>query len=331
MSIPHSFAKGTTTQCAIVVLGYPGGVWHRSCTRTFLGSCAVVVALLGGCTVEPAGTPTPATTTSSAAPAERVYVSLGDSYATGYRPADGGTPAGATRDGFAQLVAERSNLRLINVACTGATSGSVRDEPGCAPYNRALDAPDPAGRTQLDAAVEALRSHAGEVGLVTVVIGGNDLTPCARASAVSEALTCASRAVTEVRTNLAAILPALRDAAGDAPIVGLTYPDVFLGAWVSADFPDGQNLARLSVPLFRNFFNTALEAEYEKIGATFVDITDTTGGYEPLTELTQDPTYGPIPTPVARVCELTYFCAQTDVHPTPAGHQAIAAAVLSAR
>ncbi|HEX6360156.1 GDSL-type esterase/lipase family protein [Actinophytocola sp.] len=305
-------------------------MWHRSCTRSFVGSCVVIVALLGGCTAEPAGTPTSATTTSSAPPAERVYVSLGDSYATGYRPADAGAAAGATRDGFASLVAERSDLRLINVACSGATSESLRDEPGCAPFNRAIDAPDPAGRTQIDAAVEALRAHAGDVGLVTVVIGGNDLTPCARASTVSAAASCASRAVTEVRTNLAAILPALREAAGDAPIVGLTYPDVFLGAWVSPDFPDGQNLARLSVPLFRDFFNTALEAEYEKIGATFVDITDTTGGYEPLTELTQDPTYGPIPAPVAKVCELTYFCEQTDVHPTPAGHQAIASAVLTA-
>jgi hypothetical protein len=112
--------------------------------------------------------------------------------------------------------------------------------------------------------------------------------------------------------------------------VGLTYPDVFLGAWVSSEFPDGRNLARLSVSLFRDFFNTALKAEYEKVGATFVDVTATTGGYGPLTETTQDPTYGPIPTPVAKVCELTYFCGHTDVHPTPAGHQAIATAILAA-
>ena len=145
-----------------------------------------------------------------------------------------------------------------------------------------------------------------------------------------EALACASDAVSNVRANLAAVLPVLREAAGDAPIIGLTYPDVFLGAWVSSEFPDGQSLARLSVPLFRDFFNTALEAEYGKIDAEFVDVTATTGGYGPLTDLTQDPTYGPIPTPVAKVCELTYFCEHTDVHPTPAGHETIAAAVLTA-
>jgi len=283
---------------------------------------------LGACTGGPAATPatTETATSSSTPPGERVYVSLGDSYATGYRPGDAGTPAGAERTGFAYLVAERSDLRLINVACSGATSAQLRDESGCAPGNRAVDAPDPAGGSQLDAAVRALREHQGRVGLVTVVIGGNDLAPCARAQ---EALTCASRAVADVRANLAAALPALREAAGDAPIVGLTYPDVFLGAWVSAAIPDGQNLARLSVPLFQNFFNTALKSEFDKIGAAFADVTAATGGYGPLTEVSQDPTYGPIPTPVAKVCALTYFCDRTDVHPTPAGHEAIATAVLA--
>lgn len=285
---------------------------------------------LGACTGGPEGTPTPTSTTGARPPVQRVYVALGDSYATGYRPADGGTPAGTTRDGFAYLVAARSGLRLVNLGCNGATSESLRDTPGCPPDNRGPDAPDPAGRTQLDAAVRTLRDNQGRIGLVTLVIGGNDLAPCARSADAQAALTCAGDAVATVQSNLAAILPALRDAAGEAPIVGLTYPDVFLGAWVSPDFRDGQNLARLSVSLFRDFFNRTLKAEYGKIGATFVDVTDATGAYAPLTETTQDPRYGQIPTPVATVCELTYFCTHTDVHPTPAGHRTIADAVLAA-
>lgn len=291
----------------------------------------LVVPLLlavSACTGGPEGTPTPTSTTGSAPPVERVYVSLGDSYATGYRPAADGAPAGTTRDGFAYLVAARSGLRLINLGCNGATSGSLRETSGCAPENRGPDAPDPADRTQLDEALAQLRANQGRVGLVTVVIGGNDLAPCARSSDAQEALTCATEAVAAVQSNLAEILPALREAAGDAPIVGLTYPDVFLGAWVSPDFPDGKNLARMSVSLFRDFFNRTLRSEYDKIGAKFVDVTEATGGYEPLTETTQDPTYGPIPTPVAKVCALTYFCTLTDVHPTPPGHEAIASAVL---
>jgi lysophospholipase L1-like esterase len=290
----------------------------------------VLLALLAACTNEPDPTPPTTTATTSGAPPDQVYVSLGDSYATGYRPAADGVPAGPGREGFAYLVAARSGLRLVNLACGGATSAGLREDPGCAPGNRALDAPDPAGRTQLDAAVRVLREHEGRVGLVTVVIGGNDLTPCALAGTTSQALTCASEAVTDIRASLAAVLPVLREAAGDAPIVGLTYPDVFLGAWMSPAFPDGQDLARLSVPLFRNVFNTALRTSYDDVGATFVDVTALTGAYEPLTEVTQDPAYGPIPAPVAKVCTLTYFCDSTDVHPTPAGHRIIASAVLAA-
>ncbi|MFD0205545.1 GDSL-type esterase/lipase family protein [Saccharothrix carnea] len=284
-----------------------------------------LVLALGACTGAPTTAPptTSRTPTSSTPPTDRVYVSLGDSYATGYRPSN--VPAGGP--GFAYLVAERSDLQLINLACSGATSAQLRAEPGCAPANRGPGAPDPAGRTQLDAAVQVLREHQGRIGLVTVVIGGNDLAPCAQAR---DPLTCASQAVADVRANLAATLPVLREAAGDAPVVGLTYPDVFLGAWVSPAFPNGQDLARLSVSLFRDFFNAALKSEYEKVGAKFVDVTAATGGYGPLTETTQDPAYGPIPTPVAKVCALTYFCAHTDVHPTPAGHETIADAVLTA-
>ena len=288
-----------------------------------------LLVVLTACTAEPAPAPPPTTSsTTTAPPADQVYVSLGDSYATGWRPATGGAPAGAAADGFADLVASRSGLRLINVACSGATSGQLRSSTGCPAPNRAADAPDPAGRTQLDAAVAALRKHQGRVGLVTVVIGGNDLAPCVRETA-SEALACASQAVEDVAANLAAILPVLREAAGDAPIVGLTYPDVFLGAWVSPEFPNGQDLARMSVPLFRDFFNTALRAEYAKIDAEFVDVTATTGGYGSLTDVTQDPEYGPIPAPVAKVCALTYFCDLTDVHPTPEGHAVIADAILA--
>jgi lysophospholipase L1-like esterase len=294
--------------------------------RSALLAAALAVAL-GACTGDPAGPAATTSPSSGAPPAELVHVSLGDSYATGYRPADAGAPAGSRPGGFADLVAERSGLRLINLACSGVTSAQFREEPGCDPAARALGAPDPAGLTQLDAALRTLRENRGRVGLVTVVIGGNDLAPCARAA---DPLGCASKAVADVRTNLAAVLPALRDAAGDAPIVGLTYPDVFLGAWVSPAFADGQSLARLSVPLFQNFFNTALKSEYEKVGAEFVDVTAETGGYRPLTEVTADPTYGSIPTAVATVCSLTYFCRYTDVHPTPEGHEAIASAVLAA-
>ncbi|SER16699.1 Lysophospholipase L1 [Lentzea xinjiangensis] len=275
---------------------------------------ALVVALLmalAACTsTPPAQVPAPAPPSSTAPSAQRqVHLSIGDSYATGF------APGGAGRS-FAQIVAEQAGLDLVNLACDGATSGDLATRPACGPEAR--------GRTQLDAAVEVLRG--GRTGLVTVVIGGNDLTPCAIAQ---DPLDCATRTVATIQTNVAGTLAELREAAPDVKIVGLTYPDVFLGAWVNPSFPNGKDLARLSVTMFRDF-NARIAAQYDRFGAKFADVTSTTGGYGALTELVQDPKYGQVPASVAKVCALTYFCDRTDVHPTPAGHQAIADAVTAA-
>ncbi|WP_439656801.1 SGNH/GDSL hydrolase family protein [Lentzea sp. HUAS TT2] len=271
---------------------------------------AALLMTLTACTsTPPASTPVPAPSSSAPPPAEQVYVSIGDSYATGFSP-------NGTGESFAQIVAKQSGLKLINLACNGATSADLATRPACGP--------DAGGRTQLDAAVEALRGK--KAALVTVVIGGNDLAPCALSQ---EALECATRTVADIQTNVAGTLTELREVAPDVKIVGLTYPDVFLGAWVNPSFPNGKNLARLSVTMFQDF-NTKIAAQYGRFGAKFADVTSTTGGYGALTELTQDPKYGQIPASVAKVCTLTYFCDRTDVHPTPAGHQVIAEAVTAA-
>ncbi|MGW6446209.1 SGNH/GDSL hydrolase family protein [Lentzea sp. NPDC055074] len=272
--------------------------------RTFplVVSSALVMALAACAPEPPLSTPVPA--------GQRLYVSLGDSYATGYGPE-------GTGDSFAQIVAARSGLGLVNVACNGATSADLLAEEACEP--------EAGGRTQVDVTVDVLRS--GEADLVTMVIGSNDLLePCAVAQDPTE---CATAAISDTRTNIATALTRFREAAPDVKIVGLSYPDVFLGAWVNPSFPNGEDLARTSVALYEDF-NGAIAAEYAKFGATFVDVTGTTGGYGALTDLTEDPRYGQIPASVAEVCTLTHYCDETDVHPTAAGHQAIAEAVIAA-
>ena len=52
-------------------------------------------------------------------------------------------------------------------------------------------------------------------------------------------------------------------------IVGLSYPDVFLGAWVNPAFPNGEDLARTSVALYEDF-NGEIVAEYAKFGAALI-------------------------------------------------------------
>jgi lysophospholipase L1-like esterase len=272
--------------------------------RSALVLASAVILLTAACSSVP-----PESGTTAVA-RQRLYVSIGDSYATGTGPNGVG-------ESFAQIVARQSGLELVNLACNGATSADLLREQACEQ--------EAGGRTQVDETVDALRT--GQVDLVTMVIGSNDLLePCAVADNPIE---CATSAVADTRTNIATALTRFREAAPDVQIVGLSYPDVFLGAWVNPSLPNGEDLARTSITMYEDF-NGQIAAEYAKFGAKFVDITGSTGGYGALTELTQDPKYGEIPASVAEVCTLTYYCDDTDVHPTPAGHQAIANAVIAA-
>ena len=57
-------------------------------------------------------------------------------------------------------------------------------------------------------------------------------------------------------------------------------------------------------------------------------MTQQTGGYGPLTNLTELEPYGSIPTAVATVCQLTRSCDLGDTHPTDEGYERIADLIL---
>jgi len=266
-------------------------------------------------------------TTARAPAGTRYYVSLGDSYATGFQPG-----RGSTTDGFAYQVvdaagAQQHPLELANFGCKGATTTSLLNKlgcprtalgPGAAPYDR---------RTQIEAAEAFLQTHPGQVDLITVSIGGNDVTKCAEER---DPVSCVSGAVSKVSANLTEIVQRLRAAAGpDVLIVGTTYPDVLLGSWVSGD-PSGQQLATLSVTAFKSLINPTLQKAYQSVGGQFVDVTAASGAYGPMTDTTTVDPYGVIPVPVAQVCDLTYFCALHDIHPNADGYKVIADLVLQA-
>jgi lysophospholipase L1-like esterase len=273
-------------------------------------------------------TPTAGTATTAAAGAgARFYVSLGDSYAAGYQPGQG-----STTDGFAyQLVdeagAQQHPLELANFACSGATTTSVLNDVGCPNVALGVGAAPYDSQTQIEAAEAFLQTHPGQVDLITVSIGGNDVTRCAQQS---DPVPCVTNAVSEVSTNLTTIVQRLRAAAGpDVLIVGTTYPDVLLGSWVSGD-PSDQQLATLSVTAFKSLINPTLQKAYESVGGQFVDVTAASGAYGSMTDTTTVDPYGVIPVPVAQVCDLTYYCALHDIHPNADGYKLIADLVLQA-
>jgi lysophospholipase L1-like esterase len=259
---------------------------------------------------------------------KQLYVSLGDSYATGYQV----TPQGGrnTRNGFAYqipgLAKKRGyDLKLVNFGCGGESSTSLLTRvsvcAGPGPGGR-----DYAGTTQIHAAEAFLRKHRDRVKLITVSIGGNDVTACARAA---DPIACVGTAVQTIEKNVTEIAKRLRKAAGKkARIVGITYPDVILGQWVGENA--NQDLARLSVVAFKQFINPTLTKAYEAAGGRLVDVTAKTGAYGSLDELVELPSGTMVPKPVAKVCELTYYCEFRDIHARTSGYRLIAELIVKA-
>ena len=252
------------------------------------------------------------------------YVSLGDSYASGYQATGAGVGEN-TRNGFAyQLVGKARKrghrLKLVNFGCGGETTTSILERKTPCGRGSSPGGPKYDGRTQVAAAERFLRRNRGKVSLITVSIGGNDVTACARAA---DPVACVGTAVTGIKENGGALVKRLRKAAGrKVRIVGITYPDVILGEWVGAQ--PNRDLAGLSVVAFRSLINPALKKVYESVRGRFVDVTKATGAYGSLEQMTTLAPYGEVPVPVAEVCRLTYYCAFRDIHANAQGYGIIA-------
>lgn len=258
--------------------------------------------------------------------AKKFYVSLGDSYAVGYQP----SPSPAATPGYTAVVAKSLKMTLKNFGCGGATTSSLLSTDGCtAPFGPTASAGAVAytSATQLAAAEKFLNKHKGQIGLITVSIGGNDVTPCAlQATPVA----CVSKALGPLATNVTAIAMGLRKAAGKGvPIIGLTYPDVLLGLWVYPKNSPNTSLASLSVTAFKSLINPALKKAYGKVKGQFVDVTADTGAYTPLSQTTSNATYGTIPAAVNEVCTLTWYCTQGNIHAKTAGYDLIGAKIVA--
>jgi len=254
------------------------------------------------------------------------YVALGDSYSIGYQPA----PAPGATSGYTGPVAREADLQLVNFGCGGATTSSILRDKGCTPpfgppaSTGAVAYPN---QTQAKAAESFIREHRGEIGLITVSIGGNDVTRCEEERT---SIDCFASALGALRSNVSTLAKGLRAAAGPhVPLIGLTYPDVLLGLWVHPPGRTDQILARVSVSAFRGFINPTLARAYSVAGATFVDITADTGAYVPLSETVRLAPYGTVPVAVARVCQLTWYCAKGNIHANTAGYRVMASRIFA--
>ncbi len=270
-----------------------------------------------GCAV--AGLLAVPSTAQAASKSPTYYVSLGDSYSVGYQPGLGATP------GYTAFVAQKTHYTLANFGCGGATTTSLLSTIGCPDKLPHTAGAVPYPTTTQAAAAEAfLTAHKGHIGLITVSIGGNDVTSCA---AKANPISCVASAVTTISSNVSTLATALRAAAGPrVPLIGLTYPDVILGTYVYPTQPPTASrisLAKLSVVAFRSLINPTLTKAYGSAGGVLVDVTAATGAYTSLARTVRLRPYGTIPVPVASVCTLTWFCSQGNIHATTKGYTLI--------
>jgi lysophospholipase L1-like esterase len=250
----------------------------------------------------------------AAADARSYYLALGDSLAAGYQP----DPAISRDQGYVARVhrALGHGLVLENVACDGATTATLLSGGGGCAYR--------GGVSQLAAAESFLRRH--RVRLVTIDIGGNDVNRCVAGSGIDQA--CVLAAVGTAAANLGEIVRRLRAAAPGVRIVGMTYYDPYLAAWLQG--AAGEAVARQSLVLSR-LFDQVLTGVYTAGQVRIADVAtafDTTD----LSTPADLPGVGTVPLAVARVCTWTWMCVPgrpPDLHPTSTGYAQIAEAFLT--
>jgi lysophospholipase L1-like esterase len=297
-----------------------------------LGITAVIAATLValGLVAVPAVSQAQTVTATKSKPPPTYYLSLGDSYSVGYQPGVGATA------GYTAYVAKKSKTVLENFGCGGATTTSILTVTGCtSPYGPTAltDAVAYPTETQEQAAIDFIDANPGQVGLITVSIGGNDVTACA---SNADPITCVEAAESTIKTNVTSLVTALSSALTSnsdtsAKIIGLTYPDVILGDYVYPAGDTNVTLANESVAAFDDLINPTLDTAYTSVpGGSFVNVTQAPykkakeGDDTPLTKTTNLNPYGKIPDAVWEICTLTYYCSEGNIHANTKGYNFIA-------
>ena len=284
----------------------------------------LVLSACGG-DPEPSAPSVPPTTAQGASPSaapseepstedEALYVALGDSLAAGYQPGgselrDSAYPALAT----SRLAGDGADLRLENLGCSGETTTSLLKGGKC----------DFDEGSQIAQAESVLKEAKGNVGLVTIDIGGNDLLRCVRLQSGIDT-SGVDQGVSTVRKNLPTILDRLTKAAGeDVPVLVIGY----YNPWVAAKALDQPITGVDAAAKAYTRLSQTIEKAAEGAGATFVGLDEAFA-----TNDTTPTTIGgrSVPENAARVCTLTNLCTARDIHFSDEGAATVARVVAEA-
>jgi lysophospholipase L1-like esterase len=289
-------------------------------TGRFLAACGVLACAAA---LAPAA--------ASAAPTTRYYLALGDSLSQGAQPNANGvarnTSLGYANDLFAFEHPHVPGLKLADLGCYGETTGSMISGNGN-PHAVAFHC-DRKGGSQLKAAELFLKAHhkAGEVPLVTIDIGANDVDNCLDVP-LSQLGSCVSTGEASIKHDLPIILSAVGKAAPKGTtFAAMTVYDPALPDYFSAS-SSARSVATASVALSEQVndeFTSIDSSEHFKTA----DVAGAFDTYDTTDMVSFDDQT--IPVNVARVCAWTWGCTTPpsgpNIHPNDNGYSVIAGAL----
>jgi lysophospholipase L1-like esterase len=163
---------------------------------------------------------------------------------------------------FSDYLGERLHLDVVNASCPGATTGSflssTAPDNGCKGYRELYRLHVDYPSTQLDFAIQYLRSH-HEVRLVTITLGANDGLLLEQSCGMDP--TCILAGLPAVVTNMGTILAELRATGYGGPIVLTNY--------YSTDYSD---LTQPGITELTAALNAAIAAPAQAYGAVVADV-----------------------------------------------------------
>jgi lysophospholipase L1-like esterase len=259
----------------------------------------------------------------------RYYLALGDSLSQGMQPdrhgATRNTDQGYTDQLFAIERRRIPSLQLVKLGCGGESTSSMITGHGNDRNARLLHC-DRKGGSQLTAAERFLRAHhgRGEVPLITIDIGANDVDGCVAATNLVQCLTTGEGSI---KRDVPTILRRLKRAAPKGTtFADMTLYDPVLGGYFSTA-PGAKTLAQAS-PVFLKQVNDILTSADAAAGFRTADVAGAFNSYDS----TDTVPFGgqAIPVNVANVCSWTWVCTTPpsgpNIHANKNGYAVIAGA-----
>ena len=246
---------------------------------------------------------------------------------------------GTTRDtnqGYANdlLAIERRhihNLKLVQLGCGGDTTTSMLTGKGNSAAAKILHC-DRRGGSQEAAAEHFLKTHhrKGEVPLITVDIGANDVDGCATATDV---ISCANSGLNTISTNLPKILAGLKKAAPEGHHILRHDPQQPRPLRLHQPGPDGDTHARARVHAPpQPEVNKDLTTADTNGGFLTADVANAFKSYDSTDTVSSQGQQ--IPVNVATLCSWTWACqtppSGPNIHANKNGYQVIANAFAAA-